>query len=372
MFIIKILAVIGTRPEAIKMLPLVIELKRKCDFEVLVCSSGQHTDILKNVFEFFGIEPDFSFDAMQEGQSLNTLTIRLLNYFDALLDEISPDLLLAHGDTTTAFCASLSAFYKGIKVAHLEAGLRTFDKSAPFPEEFNRVSIDALADLHFAPTSLSRSRLEKEGRKHIYTVGNTGIDALLYTVDKNYILPLSSEYREKKIVLITTHRRENIGSKMRSSLLGIRDILAQKNDLFAIFPVHPNPVVREQANLVFSDIKNIKICEPLPLYDFHNILARSFAVFTDSGGIQEEASFLGVPVFLLRDTTEREEGMIGGNIRLVGTDRERIYNEFTHITGSEYELSRMRYRSFAFGDGHTCEKIAKILLSLSKNDDIII
>ena len=367
----KILAVIGTRPEAIKMLPLVIELKKQIEFDVFVCSSGQHAGILKNVFDFFGIEPDFSFDAMQEGQSLNNLTIRLLNYFDALFEQLSPDLLLAHGDTTTAFCASLSAFYKGINVAHIEAGLRTFDKSAPFPEEFNRVSIDALADLHFAPTSLARSRLENEGRKNIYTVGNTGIDALLYTVDQNYILPISSEFREKKIVLITTHRRENIGSKMRSSLLGISDILAQRSDLFAIFPVHPNPVVREQANSVFCDIKNIKICEPLPLYDFHNILARSFAVFTDSGGVQEEASFLGVPVFLLRDTTEREEGMISGNITIVGTDGNRIYNEFTHITGSEYELSRMRIRSFAFGDGHACEKITKILLSLSKNGDII-
>ena len=367
----KILAVIGTRPEAIKMLPLIIELKKYRDFEVLICSSGQHGDILKCVFDYFNIEPDFSFCAMKKGQSLSRLTTRLLNYFDALLDKISPDLLLAHGDTTTAFCASLSAFYKGIKIAHVEAGLRTYDKRSPFPEELNRVTIDALADLHFAPTQLSRSRLEKEGRGSVFVVGNTGIDALSYTLDNNYVLPVSNKEANKKILLVTTHRRENIGSKMRSSLLAVRDILEYRNDFFAVFPVHPNPAVRAEAISVFEGIKNIKICEPLTLYDFHNILARAFAVFTDSGGIQEEASFLGVPVFLLRDTTEREEGMVSGNIRLVGTDRMRIFEDFLRVSESEEELSKMRSRSFAFGDGHACEKIVKILLPLSKNNDII-
>ena len=197
------------------------------------------------------------------------------------------------------------------------------------------------------------------------------IDSFLYTLDKDYILPISTEERKKKIVLITTHRRENIGDRMRSSLLAIRDILESRNDLFAIFPIHPNPAVQREANLVFGDIKNIKICDALPLYDFHNILDRSFAVFTDSGGVQEEASFLGIPVFLLRDTTEREEGAICGNIRIVGTDRKKIYEEFIRVFGSEDELSKMRSKSLAFGDGHACEKIAKILLSLSKNSDII-
>ncbi len=364
----KILIVVGTRPEAVKMLPLAIELKKYRELDVRICNSGQHGNILNGVFDFFKIEPDFSFCAMKKGQSLNELTVQLLNYFDVLLDEISPDLVLAHGDTTTAFCASLAAFYKGIRTAHIEAGLRTYDKSAPFPEEFNRVAIDAACDIHFAPTRLAESRLASEGRKSVFTVGNTVIDSFSYTLDKDYALPMPSG---KKIVLVTTHRRENIGGRMKSSLLAIRDILESRDDLFAIFPIHPNPAVKREADAAFGDIKNIKICEPLPLYDFHNILARSFAVFTDSGGVQEEASFLGIPVFLLRDTTERSEGTACGNIRLVGTDRKRIYEEFMRVINSEEELSAMRSRSFAFGDGHACEKIAKILLSLSKNGDIM-
>lgn len=357
----RVLIVIGTRPEAIKMLPLVLEMRKYVEHEILVCNSGQHAELSKAVFDFFEITPDFQFQAMRKGQSLKDLTVRLLDYFDVLFDEISPDIVLTHGDTTTAFCASLVAFYKRIKLAHVEAGLRTYNKNSPFPEEFNRVAVDSMADLHFAPTRLSAKKLEKEGKNSVFTVGNTVIDALRYTVCDHYSSPILDEANGRKILLVTTHRRENIGEKMCSSLLAVREILEKRDDIFAIFPMHLNPAVRKLASEVFCNVKNIKLCEPLSLYDFHNLLARAYAVMTDSGGIQEEASFLGIPLFLLRDTTEREEGAECGNIRLVGADGERLKDEFFDFINDEEKQRKMRQKSTVFGDGCSCEQIAEII-----------
>ncbi len=359
----RILCVMGTRPEAIKMLPLVIELRKHGELDVLVCDSGQHRELSENVFGFFDVKPDISLNIMRRGQTLSELTLRLISEFDSLFRREHFDLILVHGDTTTAFCAALAAFYNGIKIGHVEAGLRTFDLHSPYPEEFNRVAIDAMSDLLFAPTALAKERLAAEGRKNVFLVGNTVIDALAYTLSGDCSSPLLERAEGRSLVLITMHRRENIGEKMRNSLLAIKDILLAREDIFAVLPMHLNPAVRETAREVLSDVNNIELCEPLPLYDFHNLLARSAAVLTDSGGVQEEAAFLGIPVFLLRDTTERREGADCGNIRLVGCERESIRDEVLSVLCQPRELEKMRQRSTVFGDGSSCKKISEIILA---------
>ncbi len=366
----RILVVIGTRPEAIKMLPLVRELKKYPQFEVVVCHSGQHEDMCRGIFEFFGIEPDIRFSVMREGRSLWELSQKLQESFNCLFESEKFDLILVHGDTTTAFCASLSAFYRGIKIAHVEAGLRTYKKE-PFPEEFNRVAIDNMASVHFPPTEECVKNLAQEGIFHTQPVGNTVIDSFSYTLDEKYTSPIFENARTRKIILITTHRRENLGNKMKSALLGIRDILENRDDIYAVFPMHPNPAIRNIAREVFTNTDNIELCEPLCVYDFHNILSRAFAVITDSGGIQEEAAYLGVPVFLMRDETEREEALKEGNVCLVGTQRRVVSQTFLKISEDDATLSSMRRKSTVFGDGTTGEKIAKKLLSIAKNNDII-
>ena len=359
----RILLFIGTRPEAIKMLPLFKELKKHKEVQTEICYSGQHGALARGVFDFFKITPDFVFDAMREGQSLCELTTRLLNYFDMLLERERSDIVLVHGDTATAFAASLSAFYKGIRIGHIEAGLRTYEARSPFPEELYRVSIDAMSDYHFAPTSAAAENLSREGRRSIYTVGNTVIDSFEYTLKNDYESPLIREADNRKILLLTTHRRENIGGKMREALLGIRDVLLSRKDLFCILPAHPNPSVRGVVEEAFCDIKNIKICEPLPVVDFHNILARSLAVLTDSGGVQEEASYLGVPVFLLRDNTERAEGRASGNIRIIGTERAGVKAQLLDVLNDREKLEKMSRPTLVFGDGTASKKISEILLS---------
>lgn len=366
----RILVVVGTRPEAIKMLPLVLELKKHSQFEVLVCHSGQHGDMCDGVFEFFCIEPDIRLSAMRRGQSLGEMSIRLQNSFNELFDKQKFDLVLVHGDTTTAFCGALSAFYRGIRIGHVEAGLRTYKKE-PFPEEFNRVAIDNMASVHFPPTEECVKNLAEEGIFHTQAVGNTVIDSFAYTLDEKYTSPIFENARNRKIILITTHRRENLGEKMKNALLGIRDILENRDDIYAVFPMHPNPTIRNIAREVFANTDNIELCEPLCVYDFHNILSRAFAVITDSGGIQEEAAYLGVPVFLLRDETERGEAVSEGNVYLVGTQREAVTQAFFQIMGDDAILLSMRRKSTVFGDGTTSEKIAKKLLSMAENNDII-
>lgn len=358
----QILVVIGTRPEAIKMLPLVKELKKRKGMEISVCFTGQHKTLAKDVFDFFKIMPDIIFDVMENGQELSELTRKLLYEFDALFKKITPDIVLVHGDTTTAFCATLSAFYKGIKTAHIEAGLRTYDTKAPFPEEFNRVAIDLMSTLCFAPTKIAAENLSKEGKVNVFTVGNTVIDALKYTITEDYTSSLLDFVVGKKILLLTIHRRESIGEKMVSSLMGVRDILQIRNDFICILPRHPNPVVQGMINDVFKNVENIKVIDALPMYDFHNVLARSFAVMTDSGGVQEEAAYLGIPLFVLRDTTERREVIEEGNAVVLGTDREKIRETVLYKLSSIDDLEQMRRRSNAFGDGTSSQKIADILL----------
>lgn len=366
----KILVIIGTRPEAVKMLPLVKELKRYKEFETLVCFSGQHETLANNVFELFDVMPDYRLSNFSNGLSLNEMTSILLNYFDDLFKTISPDILLVHGDTTTAFCASLAGFYQGIKIAHIEAGLRTFNNQSPFPEEFNRVAIDSMADIHFAPTQIAAQNLKKEGIKSVFITGNTVIDSFKYTLNQNYCSPFLNKQENKKLILITAHRRENLGDKMTSSLLGIKDALENREDVFIIVPTHPNPLIKSKVESVFANIKNIKICPPLPLYDFHNLLARSHIVISDSGGIQEEAAYLGIPLFLLRDTTERVE-CIDQNIKIIGTERNKISAEITRLLDNEILINDMRKKSLSFGNGNASKKITKNLLSLLKKDDII-
>ena len=362
----RIFVVIGTRPEAIKMLPLVNELRKYDELETKICFSFQHEKIAFDVFREFELSPDFVFEGMEKGIDLCDMTRRFLKYFDRLFKMEKPDLVLVHGDTTTAFCAALSAFYAGIRVGHVEAGLRTFDNRSPFPEEFNRVSIDALSNIHFAPTNSARDNLIKEGIKSVFTVGNTVVDAVRYSLSTDVCLPILDGVSGRKLLLATTHRRENLGNKMRYALLGIRDLLEARDDLFAILPVHPNPAVRKVVFEVFGDIKNMKICEPLSMREFHHILSLSYAVFTDSGGIQEEAAYLGVPLFLLRENTEREECLNLSNVCMVGCDRERVRGEFLLFLSSSTIQEKMRTRSFVFGDGHSSERIAECLIDLTK------
>ena len=360
----KILVVIGTRPEAIKMLPLVKELKKRGDFETFVCNSGQHRDLLLPVFEYFEITPDFTFDGMRERQGLTSLTTRLLEYFEGLFSECEPDIVLVHGDTTTAFCASLAAFYKKIKIGHVEAGLRTYNKNSPYPEEFNRCAIDALSDYYFTPTEVSAKRLESEGRAKIFVTGNTVIDAIRTTVRSDYKSELLERAKDRKIVLITTHRRENLGAKMSEALLAIKDVLMCRRDVFAIFPMHPNPAVKDTAKEIFAEVKNIALCEPLGVEDFHNLLSRAYLVLSDSGGIQEEASYLGTPVLLLRDTTERPELKGCGNVRLVGTSAEKIKKEFLLLLDNDFEYGKMNRATSVCGDGFASKRIANLLKKL--------
>ena len=360
----KILVVIGTRPEAIKMLPLVKELKKREDFETLVCNSGQHRDLLLPVFEYFEISPDFAFDGMREGQGLTSLTLRLLEYFEKLFSETKPNIVLVHGDTTTAFCAALAAFYKKIKIGHVEAGLRTYNKNSPYPEEFNRCAIDALSDYYFTPTEVSAKRLESEGRAQIFVTGNTVIDALRTTVRSDYTSELLEQAKGRKLVLITTHRRENLGTKMSEALFAIKELLQCRRDVFAIFPLHPNPAVKESAKEIFAEVKNIALCEPLGVEDFHNLLSRAHLVLSDSGGIQEEASYLGTPVLLLRDTTERPELKSCGNVRLVGTSAEKIKKEFLLLLDNDFEYEKMSRATNVCGDGYASRRIANLLRKL--------
>lgn len=360
----KIFIVIGTRPEAIKMLPLVKELKRREGFDVRVCSSGQHSELLLPIFDYFDVAPDFAFDALREGQELLPLTVRMLEYFYGLFGQEQPDAVLVHGDTTTAFCASLAAFYRGIRIGHVEAGLRTYNKNSPYPEEFNRCAVDALTDFFFAPTEMAAKRLESEGRRQIFVTGNTVIDALRATVMGDYPLDIPEGAKGKRILLITTHRRENIGARMREALLTLREVLLCRRDVFAIFPVHPNPAVKGEAEEIFADVRNASLCEPLQVEEFHNLLSRAYLVISDSGGIQEEASYLGKPVLLLRDNTERPELKGCGNVRLVGTSAERIKKELLLLLDNDFEYEKASRATSVCGDGLACRRIANLLEKL--------
>ena len=359
----KIMLVFGTRPEAIKMCPLVSELKSRPGFSVFVCVTGQHREMLDGVLSDFGIVPDADLDIMSEGQSLFDITSAITARVGKVLEREAPDLVLVHGDTTTAFAAALAAFYLHIPVGHVEAGLRTYNTDAPYPEEFNRRAVGIISAYDFAPTEAARQNLLREGKPddRIFVTGNTVIDALSSTVRQNYTHPELEAAQGKRLVLLTAHRRENLGEPMRRMFRAIRRVVSEHPDVYVIYPVHLNPEVRRIAHEIFDGCENIRLTEPLDVVDFHNFIARSRMILTDSGGIQEEAPALGKPVLVMRDTTERPEGVSSGTLRLVGTDEESVYRHFTRLLDDRREYARMSHACNPYGDGHASARIADIL-----------
>ncbi len=360
----KIMLVFGTRPEAIKMCPLVLELKSRKDAEVTVCVTGQHRQMLDIVLETFGVVPDFDLSIMKEKQTLFDITTGILEKIKAVLEEVRPDVVLVHGDTSTTFVTALAAFYLQIPVGHVEAGLRTYNLYSPYPEEFNRQAVGIISKYNFAPTQMSADNLIREGKDKdsIYITGNTAIDALKTTVKKDYTHPELEWARGSRLITLTAHRRENLGEPMANMFRAIRRIIDEHDDVKAIYPIHMNPVVRECANKYLGDSDRIHIIEPLDVLDFHNFLARSYMILTDSGGIQEEAPSLGKPVLVMRDTTERPEGVAAGTLKLVGTDEEVIYTSFKELLEDRSVYDRMSKAANPYGDGTASRQIADILL----------
>ena len=327
---IKVMSIFGTRPEAIKMAPLVKELERRKEIESIVCVTAQHREMLDQVLNTFDIKPDYDLNIMKQGQSLADVTTRALVGLEEVIKEVKPDIVLVHGDTTTTFAGALAAFYNQVAIGHVEAGLRTYDKYSPYPEEMNRQMVDRLSDMYFAPTEISKDNLLKENidESKIYITGNTAIDAMSTTVDENYTHPeLDWINAGERMILLTAHRRENLGEPMRHIFRAIKRVVDEFSDVKVIYPIHMNPRVREVANEVFGDADRVKLIEPLEVFDFHNFQNKSYIILTDSGGIQEEAPSLGKPVLVLRDTTERPEGIKAGTLKLVGTDEDVIYEE---------------------------------------------
>ena len=360
----RVLLVFGTRPEAIKMCPLVKELRRRPEhFEVGVCVTGQHREMLKMVLDAFDVQPEYDLDIMTQGQTLHDITSRVLQNIRSVYQDFAPDLVLVHGDTTTSFAAALAAYYDDIPVGHVEAGLRTYNLYSPYPEEFNREVVDLLCCIHFAPTEVSRDNLLKEGRKpeQVWVTGNTGIDALATTVREDYRHSILDWASDSRLLLITAHRRENLGEPMIHMFRAIRRIVEEHPDVKAVYPVHLNPQVRKAANEVLDGCERIMLTDPLDVLDFHNFLARCHIVLTDSGGIQEEAPGLGKPVLVMRDTTERPEGIAAGTLKLVGTDEQTIYEACNELLANQDAYDAMSAATNPYGDGHASQYIADIL-----------
>lgn len=360
----KIMLVFGTRPEAIKMCPLVKELQSRPDqFETVVCATGQHREMLDQVLSVFGVQPDYDLHVMRPGQTLFDITSDVLLKIKAVLEEERPDCVLVHGDTTTSFAAALAAFYLQIPVGHVEAGLRTRDLASPWPEEFNRQAVDVVSRWYFAPTETSRRNLLDEAKPadRIFVTGNTGIDALRHTVREGYSHPVLDWAEGSRLVLITAHRRENLGEPMHRMFRAIRRVMEERPDVKAVYPIHMNPQVRKAAHEELDGFDRLRIIDPLEVVDFHNFMARSHLILTDSGGIQEEAPSLGKPVLVMRDTTERPEGVEAGTLRLVGTDEENIYGEFSRLLDDPAAYAEMSNASNPYGDGHASRRIADIL-----------
>ena len=364
LFMKKIMLVFGTRPEAIKMCPLVNELKKHKELKTIVCVTGQHREMLDQVLQVFEVYPDYDLSIMKDKQTLFDVTTNILNRIKEVLEKVRPDVVLVHGDTSTTFVTSLACFYLQIPVGHVEAGLRTYDIYSPYPEEFNRQAVGIIAKYHFAPTEMSRHHLLKEGKKYndIYVTGNTAIDALKTTVRDDYRHEELEWAKDSKIIMLTAHRRENLGKPMHHMFRAIRRIVDEHEDVKVIYPIHMNPVVRQAAKEELGDCDRVHIIEPLEVVDFHNFLARSYMILTDSGGIQEEAPSLGKPVLVMRNTTERPEGIKAGTLKLVGTNEETIYRNFKLLLENQEEYEKMSHASNPYGDGTACEKIVKILL----------
>lgn len=359
----KVMLVFGTRPEAIKMCPLVNELKKREELQTVVCVTGQHRQMLDMVLEAFDVTPEYDLSIMKDKQTLFDVTTNILNRIKEVLEKEKPDVVLVHGDTSTTFVTALACFYLQISVGHVEAGLRTYNIYSPYPEEFNRQAVSIISKFNFAPTELSKQNLLKEGKnpESIYVTGNTAIDALKTTVRADYTHPELEWAMGSRLIMITAHRRENLGEPMRHMFKAIRRVMDEHPDVKAIYPIHMNPVVREIADEFLGGDDRIHIIEPLDVLDFHNFLSRSYLILTDSGGIQEEAPSLGKPVLVMRDTTERPEGIAAGTLKLVGTEEEIIYNEFSRLLSEKEEYEAMSKASNPYGDGHACERIADIL-----------
>jgi len=361
----KVMLVFGTRPEAIKMCPLVKELKTRENIETIVCVTGQHRQMLDQVLEAFDVKPDYDLSIMKDKQTLFDVTVNILERIKSVLEEVKPDVVLVHGDTSTTFVTALACFYMQIPVGHVEAGLRTYNIYSPFPEEFNRQAVGIVAKYNFSPTEASKQNLINEGKDEgtIYVTGNTAIDALKTTVKDDYTHEELEWASDSRLIMLTAHRRENLGEPLKNIFRAIRRIVDEYADIKVIYPIHMNPLVRETANEILGGCDRVKIIEPLEVLDFHNFLANSYMILTDSGGIQEEAPSLGKPVLVLRDTTERPEGIKAGTLKLVGTDEERIYSEFKLLLDNKEEYEKMSKASNPYGDGFACKRIADILES---------
>jgi len=351
--------VFGTRPEAIKMAPLIKELQAREEFECVVCVTAQHRQMLDQVLSFFNITPQYDLNIMKDRQTLDSITRDVLELLTPILQKERPDIVLVHGDTTTSFVGALAAYYEKIMIGHVEAGLRTWDKYSPFPEEINRQMVDCLSDLFFAPTEESASNLRNEGKTNgIYITGNTAIDVLKSTVFSEYHHPILSEQKNNRILLLTAHRRENLGKPMEDIFTAVKRIVNEYDDVSVIYPIHMNPAVREIADKILSGHERIQVIEPLEVFDFHNFIARSYLVLTDSGGIQEEAPSLGKPVLVLRNTTERPEGVVCGTLKLVGTNSEDIYSNIKLLLDSKTAYEAMSVAKNPYGDGFASRYIA--------------
>ncbi|MCT4479630.1 UDP-N-acetylglucosamine 2-epimerase (non-hydrolyzing) [Peribacillus frigoritolerans] len=360
---IKVMTIFGTRPEAVKMAPLVLEFQKHPEhFKPIVAVTAQHRQMLDQVLELFSIQPDYDLDIMKERQTLADITTRALNGLDSVMKEAKPDIVLVHGDTTTTFVASLAAFYNQIVIGHVEAGLRTWNKYSPYPEEINRQLTGTLADLHFAPTSKAEENLLNENKKdNIFVTGNTATDALKTTVRSTYSHPVLNGLGEDRLILLTAHRRENLGEPMRNIFRAVKKIIAEHDDVQVVYPVHLNPLVQELANEILGDDPRIHLIEPLDVLDFHNFASRAYLILTDSGGIQEEAPSLGVPVLVLRDTTERPEGIAAGTLRLAGTDEQTIYYLAHELLTDQEVHEKMSKASNPYGDGNASVRIAEAI-----------
>ena len=359
----KVMTVFGTRPEAIKICPLIKEMKSREGLEVVVCVTAQHRQMLDQVLTTFEVVPDYDLNIMKDRQTLFDITVNILDGIRDVLEKESPDVVLVHGDTTTAFVTALACFYLQIPVGHVEAGLRTYDIYSPYPEEFNRQAVGIVSRYNFAPTQLAARHLLDEGKNpdSVYITGNTVIDAMRYTVSKDYRHPELEWVGDKKLIFITAHRRENLGQPMHHMFRAIRRVLDEHSDCKAVYPIHMNPVVRQAADEELGDCGQIHIIEPIDVFDCHNFEARSYLCLTDSGGIQEECPSYGVPVLVMRNTTERPEGVEAGTLRIVGTEEETIYEAFKLLLENREEYERMSHVRNPYGDGHACERIADIL-----------
>ena len=355
--------VFGTRPEAIKMCPLVNELKNRDHLRTVVCVTGQHREMLDQVLEAFQVAPDYDLSIMQRNQTLFDITARVLGSIGAALEAEKPDVVLVHGDTTTTFASALACFYMNIPVGHVEAGLRTYNISSPYPEEFNRQAVSLISKYNFVPTELARQNLlsEKKDAAHIYVTGNTAIDALKTTVRASYTHQYLDWAKGSRLILLTAHRRENLGKPMENIFAVINRVVKEFGHIKVLYPVHMNPVIRQAAARAFDGNDRIRLVEPLDVLDFHNFMARAYLVLTDSGGVQEEAPSLGKPVLVLRDTTERPEGVAAGSLKLVGTDQKIFYREFTRLLTDPQTYNQMSVAANPYGDGYASQKIADIL-----------